>query len=111
MNRIYLVVSLLLTIGLTGCFMPVVSFDKNPPHLPITAEELPAKVERIFSNTYPGVQIEKIETWIWGPKAIKFYQLTFNENGKTMQVVYDQRGKISRPAATIQNDDPQDASK
>ena len=105
MNRIYLIV-MLLTFGLTGCFMPIVSFDKNASYLPIPAKELPAKVKQVFSKTYPRAQIEKIETRTWGPKSQQFYQLTFNENGKTMRVAYNDRGKINRPATAIQNDAP-----
>ena len=93
---------LLLTFAMTGCFLPTVSFDKNPPYIPIPAEQLPDKIERVFSTTYPGVKIEKIATRIWGPKSKPFYQLTFHENGKTMQVTYDHRGKTSRPATTVQ---------
>lgn len=102
MNKTCLIVMLLLTFAMTGCFLPTVSFDKNPPYIPIPAEQLPDKIERVFSTTYPGVKIEKIATRIWGPKSKPFYQLTFHENGKTMQVTYDHRGKTSRPATTVQ---------
>jgi len=104
MKWISLIALILSSLILAGCFQRLVNFDP-PPYVRIEHDALPAKVERAFRRACPIAPIQQIETLTWPPTGEQHYRLTFENDGETIQIRYNQRGKkLGEPQIANGND-------